>query len=159
MSQIPRDGQIYIRQNNSPANVQYQVHIKQGNEHMRLSLFRSLFETQQNKGRYQVDIIPQNKNDPLMPVSSVPTIADIDGTVFIEHNKIYRTLLTKGRYVDENGSIQELSPDFVIRSGQSGYTSESTVVEVTTKGKTASYTMNAGQRLRFTSDSSISVIK
>ncbi len=159
MSQIPRDGQIFIKQNNSAGTVAYQVHMKEGNEHMRLSLFRSLFETRQNKGRYQVDIIPQAKNDPLMPISSVPTIADIDGTVFIEHNKIYRILLTKGQYTDENGSIQELSPEFVIRSGQSGYTSESTVVEVTTKGKTASYTMAAGQRLRFTSDSSVSIIK
>ncbi len=52
--------------------------MKQGNEHLRLSLFRSLFETNSEKARYQVDIFPQTKNDPVMPVSSVPYIADID---------------------------------------------------------------------------------
>ena len=154
---IPRDGQIYIRQNNSPATVRYQSLMRQGSEHLRLSLFRSLFETNSEKARYQVDILPQTKNDPALPISSVPYIADIDGTVFIEHNKIYRTLLTRGKYIDENGATQDLSADFIIRGGQSGYTSESTTLEVTTAGKTASYKMAVGQRVRFASDSSVVV--
>lgn len=156
---IPRDGQIDIHQNNSPGTVDYQMYLKNGNEHMRLVLFRSLFETNPQKAAYQIDALPQIKNDPNLPISSVPFIADIDGTAFIEHNTIYRTLLTKSRYIDDAWSLQDLSPDFIIRSGQSGYTKERSVVEVMTKGKTVSYEMSAGQRVRFNSDSSVLVRK
>ncbi len=115
ISLLPRNGQINIHQSDVPASVRYQAFMSKGNEHLRLSLFRSLFETQQNKARYQVDIVPRTQNNSSLPVLDVPYIEDIDGTVFIEHNRVYRTLLAKGKYIDQDGSIQDLSSEFVIR--------------------------------------------
>lgn len=157
--QIPRDGQIAIRQDNTPGAIDYQMYLKNGNEHMRLTLFTSLFETNPTKAAYQIDILPQIKNDSNLPLSSTPFISDIDGPAFIEHDVVYRTLLTKSQYIDEKWAIFGLSPDFVIRGGQSGYTREKSVVDVTTKGQTISYEMNAGQRLRFSGDSTVLVRK
>lgn len=98
---LPRDGQIHIREDNSPASIDYQMLLRNGSEHLRLSLFRSLFETNPEKASYQVDILPQTKNDPNLPVSLVPYITDINGTVFIEHDMIYRKLLTNSKFIDE----------------------------------------------------------
>lgn len=99
--QIPRDGQIAIRQDNTPGAIDYQMYLKNGNEHMRLTLFTSLFETNPEKAAYQIDILPQIKNDSNLPLSSTPFISDIDGPAFIEHDVVYRTLLTKSQYIDE----------------------------------------------------------
>lgn len=134
--------------------------MKNGTEHMRLRLYRSLFKTDAKDARYQVDILPEKKETSNNTViAPVPYVADIDGLVFVEHNKIYRRLLTGGEYVNEGGFIEKLSPDFVIRSGQSGYTSESSSVDVTAKGATTTYKIAAGQRITFGADSQVVVTK
>lgn len=54
--------------------------MKDGHEHTRLRLFRSLFETDPEKARYQVDILPEaNKDITTNTISSVPRILDLDG--------------------------------------------------------------------------------
>lgn len=47
----------------------------------------------------------------------------------------------------------------MIRSGQSGYTSESTTVDVTTNGKTTEKKLVAGQQIIFSGDSRVRVRK
>lgn len=160
LARIPRDGQINIFQNHSAERIRYQGLMRDGNEHLRFRLFRSLFETDSGKTRYQVDILPNSThNSTTNTVSSVPRIIDLDGLVFIERKKVYRTLITGQQFIDEDGKLQDLSSDFVIRSGQSGYTSESTTIDVTSNGKTTQYRMNSGQRIVFASDSSVSIKK
>jgi pyruvate/2-oxoglutarate/acetoin dehydrogenase E1 component len=134
--------------------------MKNGNEHMKLRLSRSLFETRPEKSRYQIDILPKPIRDTTaLSISPAPYISDIDGLVFIEHNKVYRTLLTGSEFINEEGKIEKLSPDFVIRSGQSGYTSESTTLDVIRNGKTVNYKIAPAQRVRFDADSRVVVKK
>ena len=160
ISDVPSEGQIDILQNHSANRVRYQTLMKNSEGHSRLRLFRSLFETDSGKARYQVDIIPENKTTSTTHmVQNVPRILDIDGLVFIEHNKIYRTLLTGQKFINEEGGEEYLSNDFVIRSGQSAYTSESTTVDVTTNGKTTEKKMTVGQQIIFSGDSRVRVKK
>lgn len=115
--------------------------MKNGSEHTRLGLYRSLFETRPEKAQYQVDIVPSTESQAKKNLITIatPYIADIDGLVFIEHKKIYRTLLAGGEYKNEEGNIEKLSPDFVIRGGQSGYTVDSTIMDVVESGKVNTY--------------------
>ncbi len=95
ISDIPSEGQIDILQNHSANRIRYQSLMKNSEGHSRLRLFRSLFETDASKAKYQIDIIPESKTTSTTHmVQNVPRILDIDGLVFIEHNKVYRTLLT-----------------------------------------------------------------
>lgn len=150
LSSVSGDGQITLIQNDTSSRVKYQLLMKNGIEHMKLRLYRSLFKTEAKDARYQVDILPENKetskNTVNMPVTYID---DIDGLVFIEHKKIYRKLLTGEEYVNEEGQIEKLSSDFVIRSGQSGYTSESSSIDVINNGVAKTYKLPAGQRIVF----------
>ena len=159
LSSLPSEGQINLLRNHTAEHIRYDMLAKNGQEHTRLRLFRSLFETDPLHARYQVDIVPSDTTSPTTSVSSVPNISDIDGLVFIEHNEVYRTLITDQQFINEEGSIEDLSSDFIIRSSQSGYTSESTTLDVTSSGRTVEYKMLSGQRITFASDSSVRVKK
>ena len=160
LSQIPSDSQIDILQNNSPEKVRFQLLMKRANDHTQLRLFRSLFQTEAKDARYQVDILPENRNTSAgISIQNVPRVNGIDGPVFIEHQKIYRTLIADQKFIDDMGVQRVLSPDFVIRGGQSGYTSESTVLDVTSRGVTKEHKMTAAQRIVFSEDSSVKIKK
>ncbi len=88
-----------------------------------------------------------------------PYISDIDGQVTIHHKKIYRTLLPGQKYLDENGATQSLSSNFVIRANQSGYARESSTVTVVYRGTETKFTLKAGDRLFFSTDSQLRVTK
>ncbi len=90
--------------------------MKKKEGHTRLRLFRSLFKNGIKDARYQVDIIPKNTQSSGLIVQNVPRILDIDGLAFIEHKKIYRTLLTNKKFINEDGREENLSDDFIIRS-------------------------------------------
>lgn len=157
---LPRDGQIGILQSHTSGRVRYQMLSRAGTEHMRLRLSRSLFETEPGSSRYQTDIIPEQAiNREVHTFQNVPSIQDIDGLAFIEHKQVYRTLTTGGEFIDEEGKVQTLSLDFVIRKGQSGYTAESTTLDITTSGKTTEHKMARGQRVIFAADSKVRVKK
>jgi len=117
---VPSEGQVDILKANTVGRIRYRTLMKNEGGHSRLELFRSLFQTQPNTARYQVDIIPENKkNTSGITLQSVPRIVDIDGLAFIERNKIYRTLITGQKFINEEGKEEPLSADFVIRGGQS----------------------------------------
>lgn len=120
ISKVPSEGQINILQNHTAGRIRYQTLMKKQDGHSRLRLFRSLFQTEDSKARYQVDILPESdENSSTLSVQNVPRILDIDGLVFIEHNKVYRKLITGQKFINEDGGEEELSSDFVIRGGQS----------------------------------------
>lgn len=114
------------------------------NNHLRLFLFNSLMKRDNEDADRIVDIVPKDtisvtKNT----VQGVPHIISSEGKTTLKNNALYRTLISGQRYIDTDGKLQNLSTDFVIRSGQSGYAKESTTLRVSKNGVSRDYTLQS----------------
>ena len=89
----------------------------------------------------------------------MPHIVSAEWKVTIKNSTIYRVLIPGQKYRDADGNTQNLSPDFVIRSAQSWYTKETTSIRVSTNGTTQNYILQPGQRIIFSGDSRVSVVR
>lgn len=156
---IPGDSQISILVNHEPEKIPYTFLIRDSRKHMQLNLYPSRFESDLAGAVYRVDILPEIVASDVSPITGVPRISDIDGQVFIDHTSLYRRLITGKKYIDEEGKIQNLSDDFVIREWQSGYARETTVIEVANASFSKRFTLRAGQRFTFSSDSHVTIRK
>jgi hypothetical protein len=131
ISDVPGDAQIQIFRSHTYSRINYQFLTRAKDTHERLLLFQSLFQRKPEEALHIVDIIPENDKGPFTKhtLFSVPYINKVAGRTVIQHNKLYRTLLVKEKFIDADGKIQNLSNDFVIRENQAGYAPETTVVE------------------------------
>jgi hypothetical protein len=161
ISDISGDSQIHILRNDSFNHFDYQFYTRKKDAHHRLMLFKSLFLSQKKDAEYIIDIIPKSDIWSLTQHSIlwVPYISSVSWNVMLEHKKIYRTLLTRKRYIDENGKIENLPDDFVIRASQSWYAPEESIVEVIENNKSIPYSLKRWQKIVFAQDSRISIKK
>jgi hypothetical protein len=149
------DAQIDLLRTDKRDMVRYQYLLRDSQDHLRLFLFRSLFHNEYQSADYVSDIVPELDINSLKQTTLVPQprILDIDGQSSIEHKKIYRTLLPDQKYRDEDGKLQNLSLDFIIRSNQSGYVTERTTLDTVSRGQEVRYSLNPGDRIVFLEDS------
>lgn len=117
---IPYDGQTHISRGNTYGRMDLKFLVRSANNHMKLFLFNSLMKRDNKDADRIVDIVPKDTIDVVKnTVQSVPHIISSEGKTTLKNNDIYRTLISGQRYIDAEGKLQNLSADFVIRSGQS----------------------------------------
>lgn len=151
------DAQISLLRSHSYGNINYRFLTRSVDAHMRLSLFSSLFQTNPRDAVYTIDVVPKKPNLETTTVFSIPQISTTAGRAFIQHNGVYRTLITNQQFIGTDGKVQSLPSDFIIREGQSGYAQKTTALVVTVNGKNTNYTLRAGQGITFGADSSVHV--
>jgi hypothetical protein len=160
ISMLVGDAQIKLLRSNTYSRINYQFLSRRIDSHMRLLLFKSLFQRNPADSVYTIDILPKDTTTiSKHTVLSIPHILSTEWRVTIQHNSLYRTLITNQQFIDSNGKVQSLSDDFVIRSGQSGYAQDTTVIAVTNNWTTTNFTLQGWQKIVFASDSNVRVRK
>lgn len=161
MESVPGDAQVDLLRSHTNARINYRYLTRNVDTHQRLLFFRSLFQRDPRDAKHVVDIIPAGEKGPftrhtLLPV---PYVAEVSGKPVIQHNQVYRTLLINRKFRNSEGKVENLSNDFIIRSGQAGYAPETTVVEAHNNGVVTRYTLRRGQKIVFAGDTWVDVLK
>lgn len=158
LEQIPRDGQVFLRNSHTPSAIAAQYLLDTKTSHTQFDIYTTWWQTDPKKAAYRVDSVwmPELPWTQGYSIMKQPLLLSGSWKVKIYRKKIYRTLFPSGKYRDgESGTLQDLPLDFVIRAKKTGYTQERTSLQILFSNQKKEIILEAWDRLIFSQNSNI----